>query len=659
MIKVLGAAGSLDQDRSCITLQLNQTTLIDAGNVIRPLGKASRYIEQVFLTHAHFDHITDLPFLIETFFEERQKPLTIFALQDTLETLQNHIFNNHIWPEFQKIEHKLLKVPMLKFQPITIGESFQTQDLTITAISANHSKGSCGYVVKQNGYSCLITGDTYINPQIAQTINNDNSIQSLLIDISFPSDLAELAEQSKHLTPKLLNELLQHVERPITVFPYHLKPVYEDAIISELASIDDKATIHSPLKEGDSLDVFTQKAVQAYPQAESAPTDNTKQLASLLTTAQALSSETDENRLLELILKEAMAFSQADGGTLYRLSEDQQELIFTVVQNQSLDIHMGGTAEPITWDNLPLFNENGQPNEQMVATYCALHKKMVHIESIYNNKKFDFEGTKKFDATTGYHSESMLVLPLLNSSHELLGVLQLINKTDKTGQSIAFSEADKQNTSALASQAAISLTNTLLIKNLEQLFESVIGTITKAFDEKCSFTGGHVRQVAELAKIISHGINQDKTIYREVQYSKDDYHEINIAALLHDVGKIATPEFIMQKATKLEKVYDRIHAIQDRFEILKRDAKIELLESQLPQHALATQQSDYENRVQQLNDDLAFIQKHNSGEQYLQDEDIDRIEAIAKQTYTVNDQACSLLNQDEKLNLSIRAGTLN
>ena len=661
MIKVLGASGSLDKNRSCISFQLNDKTVIDAGNLVRALGQNSHTIEQVFLTHAHFDHILDLPFLIETHFDKRQKPLQIYALKETLEVVKNHVFNEIVWPKFQEIIHPILGIPLLTFHEIVLGKTLQTQDISITAIPANHVAGSCGYLIKKQDTSCLITGDSYINPETAQLINQDESIKGLIIDVSFPSNLENLAKKSKHLTPKMLKQLLQQIQRPISVYPYHLKPAFEDQIIGELNQLELANATIRVLKAGDKL-INKNNNIQLIHHNQAAEKTTTNQLQSLLTTAQALSSETDVNKLLELILQEAMDFSHADAGTLYQLSEDQNELIFTVVQNRSLDIYMGGTAQPITWSNLPLTLEGGSANEQMVATYCAIHKEIVHIASVYDNKNFNFEGTKKFDATTGYHSKSMLVLPLLNTSRELVGVLQLINKLDGAGKDIAFTEADKQNTLALASQAAISLTNSLLIKDLERLFESVIDTITKAFDEKCSYTGGHVRQVAELSQIIAHGIAADNTVYKDVNYDTDDFHEIKIAAILHDVGKIATPEFIMQKATKLEKIFDRINLIQERMEIAKRDAKIELLESQLSSSNKAisqVSQADYEAKIKQLDDDFAFLKTCNKGMTPLNDEDIARIKQIAQQHLIINDQACPMLDDDEQMNLLVRAGTLN
>lgn len=658
MLKVLGASGSLDKNKACISFQLNETTIIDAGNIVKALGTSSQVIEQVFLTHAHFDHIIDLPFLIETYFSNRQKPLQVYALKDTIDALKNHLFNGIIWPKFHEIDHPKLHTPLLSFHEIALGETIQAQDISVTAIPADHVKGACGYLIKKDNIGCVISGDSYVKPETAELINNDNSIKCLFIDVSFPSKLNSLAAASKHLTPKILQSFLQQINRPIQVYPYHLKPAFEDQIINELTQLDFSPHAINPLQEGDYFWIENNQILRSQHSKNTTEATN-NQLQSLLTTAQALSSETNVNKLLELILHEAMSFSHADAGTLYQLSEDQNELIFTVVHNNSLDIKMGGTASPITWKNLPLKLADNTLNEKMVATYCANHKKIVHIESVYDNQNFNFEGTKTFDASTGYHSKSMLVLPLLNSHQELVGVLQLINKLDDNGQNIVFTEADKQNTLALASQAAISLTNSLLIKDLEKLFESVIGTITKAFDEKCSFTGGHVRQVSELSQIIAKGISDDKTVYKNVNYNSDNLHEIKIAALLHDVGKIATPEFIMQKSTKLEKVYDRIETIQNRLEIAKRDAKIVLLESQLSSSSPAFSQDDFENKLKQLNDDFAFLSHCNKGRSPLTDEDIARIKQIAQQQIVINNQTCQIINDDELVNLLIFTGTLN
>ena len=661
MIKVLGASGSLDRNQECISFLIAENIAIDAGNLMRPLGKDSNNIEHVFLTHAHFDHILDLPFLIETHFESRNKPLTIYGLKQTIDSVEQHLFNETIWPQFQHILHPKSQHPLLSFEILELDKTVTVDDYEITPIEAIHTEGSCGFVLKKENVSCLISGDTYRNPNIAQIINNDTSIQSLLIDVSFPTHLSELALESKHLTPTLLTEILSDLKRTVSIFPYHLKPAYQEEVISELNHRPMAGLLNKPLVSGDELHVFQPHIQVKHPKSTTSSEDD-NQLKSLLDIAQALSAETNLSRLLEMIVEQAIAFSHADGGTLYRLSADKKELEFTVVQNQSLNIKMGGTAEKITWNNLPLYLEDGSPNVKMVAALCALSKEVVVIDDIYHEPHFNFDGTKAFDESTGYHSSSTLVVPLLDQNQDLIGVLQLINRQDISGHNVPFRELDQRNAKALASQAAISLTNAILLSELENLFESVIGTITKAFDEKCSFTGGHVRFVSELSQIIARGLDQDETFYPEVRYSSEDLHGIKMAALLHDVGKIATPEFIMQKATKLEKTVDRIDSIKQRIEIIKRDAHIAYLQAQcndLPAAQIHELKTAYDTTVNQLDDFFNVVENTNKGLSYLTDAQLETIETASQFSYESEGSQIPLLSEDEKLNLSIRNGTLN
>ena len=657
MIKVLGASGSLEHNRECISFQVNANTIIDAGNVVRPLAGKAHLVEHVFITHSHFDHILDLPFLIEKHFEKRHKPLTIYGLKSTIDHLQEHLFNNVIWPKFQTIIHPEKNQPLLDFKVLEINQPEIIEGTLITPVSAKHMAGSCGYIVEQNDQACLISGDTYLNAELVDTLNSHTKINSLFIDTSFPSDFEALAKTSQHLTPKLLQQLVAEINRQITIYPYHLKPNYEAQIITELNTLEFKHPIGKVLQSGDSFDLSSAKQ-NVQPSQVLQPEDTSKkQLNALLTTAQALSSETNVDKLLEQILSAAMEFTQADGGTLYRLTENEKELSFTVLKNHSLDIAMGGTNQQISWPNLPLYLPSGDYNEEMVATFCAVHKELISIPDVYNNPHFNFKGTKEFDQKTGYRSKSMLVVPLLNSNQELVGVLQLLNKQDSQGQTITFSDSDQQHALALASQAAISLTNSLLIRDLEKLFESILATITKAFDEKCSFTGGHVRQVAELSDIIAKGIDADQRFYKDIHYDKDNLHEIRIAALLHDVGKIATPEFIMQKATKLEKTQDRIHWIADRIEILKRDLYIEYLEKHGTDKEISLQ--TLQQAQAELEQHLNFIRNNNKGAHYLSDEALNKLQTLATLTYKTNIKTKPLLTDDELYNLQTRAGTLN
>lgn len=661
MIKVLGASGSLDYRQECISLLISKRIVIDAGSLLRQLGEDCNFIEHVFLTHAHFDHILDLPFLIETHFEKRTHELNIYGLKETIEMIKTHLFNGKIWPEFQNIPHPIKHTPLLNFVEIDIDQTLTIDDHAITAVEANHCSGACGYLVKSNDIGCLISGDTYLNPPIIERLNKDPSIKSLLIDVSFPNRMDTLAEASYHLTPKLLQTYLTGLIQPVTVFPYHLKPSCEAEVLEELNDKAQHPYIAKVLQSGDMLDVF-KDTPKFSTNHKDFTQENAEQLKSLFHIAKALSAETNLGHLLEMIVEHVMQFSHADAGTLYRLSPNSKELEFTVVRNNSLDIKMGGTAEPISWDNLPLYLENGEPNIRMVAALCALNKEVVVVDNVYHNSQFNFEGTKKFDASTGYQSSCMLVVPLLDQNHDLLGVLQLINKQDRNGHPIPFDEADQQNAMALASQAAISLTNTLLIYELEVLFESVVSTISKALDEKNSITGNHVRHVSEISLIIANGLSEDTQFYPEVHYSEGDIQTIKLAAMLHDVGKIATPEVIMQKQTKLEQVYDRVNILIERVEILKRDNRIAYLEE-----VLGASDDDHkqaaEARYQQINKELErlpnFLKTANTGNEFMADKDVHHVEELSRINYVRDNQEVPFIDLEERQNLSIRAGTLN
>ena len=152
----------------------------------------------------------------------------------------------------------------------------------------------------------------------------------------------------------------------------------------------------------------------------------------------ALSQERDINKLLETILIAAKNLTHADGGTLYRLVGDK--LQFEIVRTDSLSIAMGGSSgNPVPFYPIPLHNKDGEPNYTMIAAYAALMQRTVNIADAYLEEGFDFSGTKSFDLQTGYRSQSFLTVPMKNHEDEIIGVLQLINATDRlTGEIVPF-----------------------------------------------------------------------------------------------------------------------------------------------------------------------------------------------------------------------------
>ena len=383
----------------------------------------------------------------------------------------------------------------------------------------------------------------------------------------------------------------------------------------------------------------------------------------------ALSRERDTAKLLETILVAAKTLLHADGGTLYRLEENNQQLRFEVLYNDSLQLCMGGaTGAPIPFPPIPLHDAAGQPNASMVVTYAVLNDVTVVIDDAYAEQNFDFSGTHRFDQQTGYRSRSFLTVPMKNHEDHIIGVFQLINALDpETGQVRTFSAADRQLAESLASQAAIALTNHQLIQQLKNLFEALIALINTAIDHKSPYTGAHCQRVPILTMMIAEAAQgSERGLLKDFRPTPEQLYELKIAGLLHDCGKITTPVHVVDKATKLETIFDRIHLIDTRFEALKRDAEITLLKDKLAAVELGNQavipvlEQRLNQHLAELEEDRAFIRRHNTGGEFMDATAQAQIRRIAARRWVgVDGQECDFLSEDEIRNLCISRGTLN
>ncbi len=376
----------------------------------------------------------------------------------------------------------------------------------------------------------------------------------------------------------------------------------------------------------------------------------------------ALSKETDINRLLEAILVAAQKITRADGGTLYRMGEERT-LKFEIMRNDTLGIAMGGTTgTPIPFYPLNLFDKDGAPVTSMVAVYAVHHDESVNIADAYSEEGFDFSGTKNFDKKTGYRSQSFLTVPMKNHENEIIGVLQLLNAKDPvTGKVTAFSTEDQQLAESLASQAAIALTTRLLINHLENLFESFINLINAAIDDKSPYTAGHCARVPQLTMLLAEAVNEVKVgPLREFSMNDKDRYELKIAGLLHDCGKVTTPVHVVDKATKLHTIYDRINLVDTRFEVLKRDAEIASLKAQIAPQSGAGNAADLAQQLSEIDADRAFLRICNVGGELMSDADQERVREISKKYCwrDTNGEEVDFLTAEEVENLTIRAGTL-
>ncbi len=397
--------------------------------------------------------------------------------------------------------------------------------------------------------------------------------------------------------------------------------------------------------------------------SETSDRDAAELISRLTKIGSALSAEKNIDRLLEMIVDEAKKLTNANGGTLYVTSEDEMALNFAIVQNDKLQIRMGGTGQKISWSSVPLKNPDDSPNYTNVSAYAALTGNVVNIDDVYHATGFNFEGTRRFDEQTGYRSTSMLVVPLKNHDNDMIGVLQLLNaQVPATGEIRAFTRQEQQITESLASQAAVALSNKILIHSLEELLDSFIRTIATAIDEKSPYTGGHVRRVADLTLIIADRINAVREgPFADCFFSPEQLSELRIAAWLHDVGKITTPEHIVNKSTKLETIVDRIELIKTRMEIMKRDRELAALKRTLAR-LQATETAPIptqEDPTEAPYDDLfQFIEKINLGIDEINNEIVDRLRAASDWQWQDKDGFRPLLTENEIYNLSIRRGTL-
>lgn len=350
----------------------------------------------------------------------------------------------------------------------------------------------------------------------------------------------------------------------------------------------------------------------------------------------ALSAEKDSNRLMEIILLEAKEIGRADGGTLYIRNRDDQ-LDFTIVRTDSLGIAQGGTTgEEISLPAVNMFSEDGEENLQNLVSYVANTGETINLENAYETDKFDLTGTKKFDAATGYKSISFLTVPLKNNTGRVIGVLQLLNSIGPDGEVCPFSAETQPLIEALASQAAVSLENQNLLESQKNLLDSFIELMASAVDAKSPYTGGHCQRVPELTEMLTEAACKSKLPpFADFSLNEEEWYELHIGAWLHDCGKVTTPEYVVDKATKLETITDRIHEIRTRFEVVKREKVIAYQDKLLAGAENGEMlKMALDKELAQLDDDFAFVAECNLGGEFMEQERLDRLARIANYEWT-------------------------
>lgn len=385
----------------------------------------------------------------------------------------------------------------------------------------------------------------------------------------------------------------------------------------------------------------------------------------LLDISVQLSSEKNSDTLMEKVLLAAIDISNADAGSIYLVNKNKA-LEFRTIINKSLDIHFGGSStDEITFPAIPL-HIDGKENKSAIVAHTANTGQIINVADVYDELPFDFSAARKMDSKTGYRTQSMLTFPLQDHTKDIVGVIQLINAMENDSV-IPFCKQVERQILSFASLGAIALNNRSLIHDMEQLFESFAKTIAAAIDEKSPHTGGHCKRVPKLTLMIADAVHQEtKGPMASFTMSSNERHQLDIAGWLHDCGKIATPDHVMEKAKKLQTIFDRIHYVDAKLEIALRDVQLKsqnaIIKALKAGNTIDVKQLErvQEFAEKQINLDRAFLQKINVGGEFLTNGQLEHIIDISERyAITIDGVQQPLLSEDEVNNLSIRRGTIN
>lgn len=367
-----------------------------------------------------------------------------------------------------------------------------------------------------------------------------------------------------------------------------------------------------------------------------------KEIQSILEIGTALSSEKDYNRLLEMILNRIMELTHCDAGTLYLADGDL--LRFKIMRNNTMNTYEGGDGKEPNLPPVKMSREN-------VCSMCYLENRTVCIENVRTSTEYDFSGPIRYDAMTGYHTQSMLVVPMHNRQGERLGVIQLINAMDADGNVCAFSPEIIPVVESIASQAAITVQNVLYIENIKGLFESFVRVMSSAVDERTPYNASHTRHMVEYGRCFIDYLNEKaKEAGKPVLFHADHKHELLMSVWLHDIGKLVIPLEVMNKDARL--LPEQKTAILHRFEKIRLLAQIACLKGEISAETM-------QERVEELKKAQETVLRANTAG-FCPDDLREEVSRIHEKTYTEEDGTGKPWLEDEEFQmLMIRKGTLS
>ncbi len=524
-IRFLGSSGGREGRSGTTCVRVTPSVAIDAGNLLRGFKEEEPWLEKIFLTHAHLDHLVDIPFWLDYHYGKMKRPLCVYGSEETIKTLREKLFDGSLWPSFHEINLLGSSEKALCFEAISAGDRFLLEEgVSLEAIKGEHTEGSLGYIIQKENQAIYFTSDTYDSPLIWELIDHRPEIKQVVIDLSFPSRFAKLAKSSAHLTPKLLQEARAQLVRQEVLFHlFHLKPAYREEIIQEVGAIGLLRSREKILADGAFIPFDPAELFEGHRE------EPTKEeiLGIIFECVGKIAQERSLERLLLLMAGMARQIVTADRCTIWMIDREKGELWTKI-------------AHGIDAIKIPLGSG--------IAGYVAQKGETLVINDPYNDPRFNPEVDKK----TGYLTRSIIALPIFNSEGEIIGAYQAINKMTL---SQGFSQEDAKYLTLAATYTGSALESAMLYAEIEETQKEIIYTMAEIGESRSKETGFHVKRVAEYSKILALGMG----------LSELEAELVKVASSMHDIGKVAIPDAILKKPGKLT---------EEEFEVMKSHSRL-------------------------------------------------------------------------------------
>ena len=353
----------------------------------------------------------------------------------------------------------------------------------------------------------------------------------------------------------------------------------------------------------------------------------------------SLTAERSYNALFDKIISEAMSLTRCEAGTLYIFKDNQ--LHFMIMRNDMLNVYQGRNGEKVDMPPVPL-------DDRYVCAFSAMRKKSVNIPDVYEDQAFDWKGPREYDKVTGYHTQSMLVIPLINHEDEVIGVLQLMNARDDDHAVCEFGEDQEFVTFSLASQAAISVSNMNMLQEIKDQMYSFVSSFTTVIDARTPYNAKHTYNVASYCERFIDYLNERyKNGKSEYFLDSEMREQLILAAMLHDVGKVITPLEVMNKSDRLSSMLPVIRMRWNCIRVILENQKL----------AGMMDDAEYSSFLQEFENNVRFVEEANNAN-FLGDAEFEKIDEISRLQYEWKGEKVPFLTDEERDELKIHKGTL-